>query len=160
MPSKSISCRGLTEFSPNSVHRLFPLPRSKKQFPNRIAHVLLDRRQSFTADGLLQVAFVFHNLAGDGYGVNPFANVTAAYPALAKTMSLAWVNFVTSLNPNGAKGLDLPHGANWPAYNIADGGGVGRNVVWDVNGSYVEWDAWRTEGINWMVKNSLAVFGI
>lgn len=79
-------------------------------------------------------------------------------------MSLAWVNFVTGLDPNGAKGRVLDSsggraGVTWPVYNVSDGGGVGRNIVWDVNGSYVELDAWRAGPINWMIENSLAVFG-
>jgi carboxylesterase type B len=105
-----------------------------------------------------EVAFVFDNIDGLGYVTNPFANESAAYPALAKTISYAWVNFITGLDPNGA-GLDLPRGAVWPVYNTSVGGGVGQNIVWSVNGSYVEMDSWRAGGINWMAENSLNVFG-
>lgn len=74
-------------------------------------------------------------------------------------MSSAWINFVTGLDPNGADGLGLDGGALWPAYNTTDGGGVGKEVVFDVNGSYVELDSWHAGGINWMIENALPVFG-
>jgi carboxylesterase type B len=108
-----------------------------------------------------EVAFVFDNIRGDGYAENPFANDTAgALTALAKTMSTAWVNFVTGQDPNGPKGLGLPGvEEGWPVYNTSAGGGVGQNIVWTDKGSYVEMDSWRAEGINYFIENSLAVFG-
>lgn len=108
-----------------------------------------------------EVAFVFDNVLGVGYDAapDPFANTTAAFPALAKTMSTAWVNFVVGLEPNGAQGLGIPGVDAWPVYNASAGGGAGRNIVFSVNGSYTEWDSYRAEGIEWMRANSLAVFG-
>ena len=104
------------------------------------------------------MAFVFDNTNGDGYATNPFANESAAYPALAKGMSDAWVNFIVGLDPNGA-GLEIDGVDAWPIYNATDGGGVGRTVIFDTNGSSVVWDSYRAEGMNWMIENSLAVFG-
>jgi acetylcholinesterase len=79
-------------------------------------------------------------------------------------MSTAWVNFVTTQNPNGPhpQGLGLANGATWPSYNATAGGGVGQGIVWSVNGtgSYIERDSWRAEGINWMIQNCLPVFGL
>lgn len=110
-----------------------------------------------------EVAFVFDNTLGVGYDAqpDPFANTSAAFPALAAAMSAAWVNFVTGLDPNGAAGLNLTDVAAWPVYNASEGGGVGRNIVFSVNGtgSYLEWDDYRAEGIQWMTENSLSVFG-
>lgn len=108
-----------------------------------------------------EVAFVFDNTLGVGYvaSPDPFANTTAAFPALAKTMSSAWVNFVVGLDPNGAQGLGIPGVDAWPVYNATEGGGVGKNIVFDVNGSYTEWDNYRGEGIQWMIDNSLDLFG-
>lgn len=106
-----------------------------------------------------EVAFVFDNTLGTGYATNPFANTTAAFPALAKTMSTAWVNFVVGLDPNGAQGLGISDVDAWPVYNASEGGGVGKNIVFDVNGSYTEWDNYRAEGIQWMIDNSLSLFG-
>lgn len=82
--------------------------------------------------------------------------MSAAYPALAKTISSAWINFVTGLDPNGRDGLDGPV---WPVYNTTDGGGIGKEIVFDVGGSYVELDSWHAEGMNWMIENALPVFG-
>lgn len=113
-----------------------------------------------------EVAFVFDNVHGYGYvaAPDPFANTSAAFPALAKTMSTAWVNFVVGLDPNGPAsegGLDFPEAGvvAWPAYNASEGGGLGKNIVFSVNGSYVEWDDFRAEGMQWMIENSLPVFG-
>lgn len=104
-----------------------------------------------------EVAFVFDNTQGLGYDAqpNPFANTTDAFPQLAKAMSNAWVRFVVGLDPNG-DGL----GVEWPVYDAAEGGGVGKIVVFDVNGTYVDWDSFREEGNGWMRKNSLELFGV
>ncbi|PSR76556.1 Alpha/Beta hydrolase protein [Coniella lustricola] len=104
-----------------------------------------------------EVAFVFDNTRGEGYNfqADPFANESAAFPALAKAMSTAWINFFVSLDPNGADDSV----AAWPVYNTSVGGGVGQNMVWDVNGSHVEWDSYRAEGIEWMMASGLTVFG-
>lgn len=107
-----------------------------------------------------EVAFVFDNLAGVGYATNPFGNTTDAYAALAKGMSYAWVNFITGLDPNGPDGLDISGVDSWPVYNGTEGGGVGREVVFDTNGSYIEWDSWRAEGMNWLIENSISVMGV
>lgn len=106
-----------------------------------------------------EVAFVFDNVNGDGYATNPFGgDQAAALVALAKQMSYAWVNFFVSLDPNGADagiaGVD-----SWPVYDATEGGGVGKSVRFAINESFVEWDAWRAEGMEWMRINSLNLFG-
>lgn len=106
-----------------------------------------------------EVAFVFDNTLGLGYAQNPFANESDAFPALAKTMSNAWVNFVVGLDPNGAKGLGIAGVDAWPVYNASEGGGVGKNIVFSINGSFTERDNYRAEGIEWMIENSLPLFG-
>ncbi|KAK8049004.1 Carboxylic ester hydrolase [Apiospora phragmitis] len=107
------------------------------------------------------VAYVFDNLAGDGYTEDqkPFPADTpgiAANRDLAFTISSAWVNFVTGLDPNGDNVKPA-----WPRYDLAAGGGTGQNMVFAVEGqgSHVEIDDYRAEGINWMIENSLTVFG-
>ncbi|KKY36083.1 putative lipase 2 [Diaporthe ampelina] len=107
-----------------------------------------------------EVMFVFDNVLATGYDSTtvPITDEPAEYAALAKGISDAWVNFVTGLDPNGA-GLEIDGVAAWPVYNATEGGGVGRNVLLDTNGSSVAWDSYRAEGINWMIENSLAVFG-
>lgn len=113
-----------------------------------------------------EVAFVFDNTLGVGYATNPFGGsntsaAAAAAPALAKTMSNAWVNFFTGLDPNGDQGLGIAGLDAWPVYNASAGGGVGENVVFAAagTGSYAERDNYRAEGINWLIDNSLALFG-
>ncbi|KAH8788755.1 Alpha/Beta hydrolase protein [Diaporthe sp. PMI_573] len=107
-----------------------------------------------------EVMFVFDNVDALGYDATtvPIADEPAVYAALAKGISNAWVNFVTGLDPNGP-GLEIDGVATWPVYNATEGGGAGKNVFLDTNGSSVIWDSYRAEGINWMIENSLAVFG-
>lgn len=89
-----------------------------------------------------EVAFVFNNQAGLGYGYpgvseNPFEGEPQSYFDLAEMMSGAWVSFVHDLSP----------GEWWPRYE-ADGG---QNWVFDANVTglgYAEADDWRKEGID------------
>ncbi|POS69442.1 carboxylesterase [Diaporthe helianthi] len=107
-----------------------------------------------------EVMFVFDNVNAVGYDATTvkIAEEGCVYEALAKGISNAWVNFVTGLDPNGA-GLEIDGIADWPIYNATEGGGVGKTVLLDTNRSSVAWDSYRAEGINWMIENSLAVFG-
>jgi carboxylesterase type B len=103
-----------------------------------------------------EVAFVFYNIAGVGYAVNPFENGPESYKVVAKAMSDAWVRFFVGMDPTGG----ASSGLQWPVYDHKTGGGVGKNIVWDAERvSYLEWDSWRAEGIDWMIQNSLSVFG-
>lgn len=97
-----------------------------------------------------EVAFVFNNKAGLGYGypgvsVNPFQGMPESYDRLAEQMSSAWVTFVHDLNP----------GSFWPRYE-AQGG---KNRVFDANVTglgYDETDDWRKTGID--LINTFAEF--
>lgn len=116
---------------------------------------------SVSATHFQEVAYVFNNLGGDGYTEDqkPFpADVPgiAANRDLAFTISSAWVNFVTGLNPNGDNVKPT-----WPTYDLAAAGGVGQNMVFAVEGqgSHVEIDDYRAEAINWIIENGLTVFG-
>ncbi|KYK54974.1 carboxylesterase family protein [Drechmeria coniospora] len=117
----------------------------------------------FGSSHFQEVAFVFRNWNADGYDVNPFGGDDTEYTAKAKalstTMATAWINFVNHLDPNGKDGLGLANNDVWPKYDRLTGSGVGNNIVWDVNGNYVELDDWRLEGMNWMITNGLSVFG-
>lgn len=98
-----------------------------------------------------EVAFVFNNLNGLGYAVNPFANKSAAYTELSDFMSKSWVTFVHDLNPNGyaGKNSSLP---NWPVYTLE----APQNMVFDVNvTSHAEPDTWRAEGIKLITDNNI-----
>ncbi|KAI4849197.1 alpha/beta-hydrolase [Aureobasidium sp. EXF-8845] len=96
-----------------------------------------------------EVAFVFNNLNGLGYAINPFANKSSAFTELSDFMSKSWVTFVHDLNPNGyaGKNSSLP---NWPVYSVD----APQNMVFDANvTSHAEPDTWRAEGIKLINDN-------
>ncbi|KAK2065399.1 carboxylesterase [Colletotrichum caudatum] len=105
-----------------------------------------------------EVSFVFDNVNGLGYATNPFGGNDTAYTtkavAMAKTISTAWVNFFVSLDPNGAPGLD-----DWPVYDTKNEAGVGSDLVFGIDGPFVETDDWRKEGMDWMIEHALDIFG-
>ena len=100
------------------------------------------------------------NFDGNGYAANPFGGDDERYIAKAKAVSTAmgsaWINFVTSLDPNG-DGEELEYGVVWPRYDASKD--VDQNVVWDLKGSPAESDDWRAEGIEWFIRHALSVFG-
>ncbi|KAK2045936.1 carboxylesterase [Colletotrichum somersetense] len=105
-----------------------------------------------------EVSFVFDNVNGLGYATNPFGGNDTAYTtkavAMAKTISTAWVNFFVSLDPNGAPGL-----GEWPVYDTKNEAGVGSDLVFGIDGPFVETDDWRKEGMDWMIEHALDIFG-
>ncbi|GKZ21401.1 hypothetical protein AbraIFM66951_006204 [Aspergillus brasiliensis] len=81
---------------------------------------------------------------------NPVQNMTplGSDPARLELGNMAarmWTAFVTDLDPNGHGVSGIPH---WPKYNLSDP----RDFVFRVprNGSYVEKDTFRTEGIDYI----------
>ncbi|KAF2676670.1 alpha/beta-hydrolase [Lentithecium fluviatile CBS 122367] len=96
---------------------------------------------SIGATHFQEVAFVFNNQAGLGYGYpgvseNPFADVPESYFELAEMMSGAWVSFVHDQHP----------GEFWPRYDLE-----GEDFVFDANVTglgYAEIDHWRKAGID------------
>jgi carboxylesterase type B len=108
-----------------------------------------------------EVVFAFNNINGEGYATNPFGNMTAddekKFVGLANLMSRSWVSFIVDGDPNN-NGVD--GAASWPVYNSTEGGGLGINMVFTVNGSsYIEWDSFRGEGIAFINENALSVYG-
>ncbi|KAG5951099.1 hypothetical protein E4U53_003773 [Claviceps sorghi] len=107
-----------------------------------------------------EAAFVFHNVHGNGYDINPFGDNATQYNhkarALADTMCAQWINFIADLDPNdhapAAKTV-------WPVFTPQDGGGVGRSLVYGLDGPSVEWDDVRAEGMNWFMENDLGLVG-
>lgn len=109
-----------------------------------------------------EVAFVFNNIGGDGMPIDPFGGeepYVSQAKAVAEEMSSAWINFIVGLDPNGGDSGTTVGGTSWPAYDPADGGGVGKGIVFALGGSYVELDDFRAEGISWLIQNALPVFG-
>ena len=80
--------------------------------------------------------------------------VSGGNRAIAKLVSEAWINMINDLDPNG--GSVQP---TWPIYNKTAGGGVGQNMVFDVNGSFIEYDDFRAEALKWFDDHFLDVWG-
>ena len=55
-------------------------------------------------------------------------------------------------------GLTAPR-RTWPIYNKKAGGGVGQNMVFNVNGSFIEFDDFRAEALKWFDDHFLDVWG-
>ncbi|KAG5961748.1 hypothetical protein E4U57_007451 [Claviceps arundinis] len=111
-----------------------------------------------------EVAFVFHNLDGVGYDINPFGGNDTQYTesarALATTMCAQWINFIVHQDPNGPRGSEnAPANTSWPVFNPQDGGGSGRGMVLRLDGPSVEWDDVRATAFNWFIENDLGLFG-
>lgn len=56
--------------------------------------------------------------------------------------------------------MNITNGKSWLKYNTSIGGGIGQEIVWDLDGNYIEVDDFRTEGINWITENALPVLVI
>ncbi|KAL3484421.1 carboxylesterase [Aspergillus germanicus] len=93
-----------------------------------------------------EVAFVFNVDTDVSVNATNWIGPDPAFQVLARGMARAWVSFVHDLDPNvdrdRARGdrcveSQLPY---WPDYALA-----GENMVFRVDGSYVERDTWRTE---------------
>ncbi|KAI1636243.1 Alpha/Beta hydrolase protein [Biscogniauxia mediterranea] len=97
-----------------------------------------------------EVAFVFNNVQGLGYSVNPFAGKPETFKELADMMSKMWVSFIHHGNPN-LKNTSL-QGPAWPQYTLNNP----HNLVFDVNVtnlSYIDTDDYRNSGIAYLLEN-------
>ncbi|KAH8881217.1 carboxylesterase [Thozetella sp. PMI_491] len=91
------------------------------------------------------VAFSFQNISGD---LGPLPQY-ASYKVLSENIGRAYISFVNDHDPNTSRGTGstLPV---WPRYDL----GGPKNIVLDANGSYIEDDTYRREGMEFM--NSVA----
>ncbi|KAK8071345.1 hypothetical protein PG997_011548 [Apiospora hydei] len=103
-----------------------------------------------------EVAFVFNNVAGQGYGAaNPFANRPDTFVQLADMMSKMWVAFVNGADPNAWNKKKCSHKTAdpiWPLY----AGSEPQDIVFDVNTTdlyYTTKDDYRQEGIAYLLDN-------
>ncbi|KAJ9649718.1 hypothetical protein H2201_001863 [Coniosporium apollinis] len=104
-----------------------------------------------------EVAFVFYNLQGVGYALNPFTNKTEEYTELAKLMTSSWASFVVDQDPNSfrAGGRAFAEVEPWPRYD----NGNPQDFVWSVNEtSYAEPDTYRAEGMRLINENAEEVY--
>lgn len=102
----------------------------------------------FGATHFEEVAFVFNNIAGQGYhGVKPFDGMPQTYVDLSNMMTSMWASFIHDLNPNA--GPKIP--VHWETY----GRGKPTDLLFNANtSSYMEADTWRKGGIDYI--NSVA----
>jgi carboxylesterase type B len=88
-----------------------------------------------------EVAFVFHNLRGEGYIVNPFANAPDTHRQVATLMARMWASFIVNLTPNHS-GSSI----QWPVYTTDNP----KMLVFDANAivlGHVLPDTYRRKGI-------------
>ncbi|KAG7384478.1 hypothetical protein PHYBOEH_009435 [Phytophthora boehmeriae] len=105
--------------------------------------------QYLGATHFTEVAFVFYNLAGNGYNnsvaTDPFLNKPETYGQLARLMTRMWASFIVNQTPNDNGLTDV----EWPQYSLDDP----QNFVFDTNVtnvSYVESDFFRAEAIAYL----------
>jgi carboxylesterase type B len=104
-----------------------------------------------------EIGFVFRNIEGVGFrpDIKPFAGKPQRYADLATFMSSTWVSFVHDLDPNGWKGRSRDV-EKWPKYSVAKP----RDFVFEANcSSRVEADTWRKEGIDFINRNAVSLYG-
>lgn len=92
-----------------------------------------------------EVAFVFNNVEGRGYSINPFAGKPQSYVELADLMSRQWVAFMHGSDPN----VD---GVAWPKYTSESP----ENLVYDTdvgNLHYTAKDDYRSKEIAYLLQN-------
>ncbi|CCH42343.1 Liver carboxylesterase 4 [Wickerhamomyces ciferrii] len=99
-----------------------------------------------------EIPYVFDNqktskTADDGTGFFPDPKASK----IANTMSKAWVSFIHDLDPNISKDVklqaELPE---WPQYKVNSTTNSGENLVFDLNGIYVEDDVVRHKQIDYI----------
>lgn len=119
-----------------------PVYKYRFNIPNLASYNL-----SYTGTGHFQeVVYVFDN---DQAPENPSSgstwNPNPKSPEIAETISKLWASFITDLNPNIDQSLVPMEAPNWPDYR-----GGAKNMVFDLNGFYVENDDWRAQQIGFI----------
>ncbi|KAF4462405.1 carotenoid ester lipase precursor [Fusarium albosuccineum] len=98
-----------------------------------------------------EVAFVFKNLVGGGYDINPFAaesiEVARQLEQLGIQMTRMWISFVNTLTPNHARAMSKSR-TLWPNYEIEKP----MNLVFRLPNSIVEPDTYAQEGISRIIR--------
>ncbi|KAF5000538.1 hypothetical protein FGRMN_1705 [Fusarium graminum] len=107
----------------------------------------------FGATHFQEVAFVFNNVKGVGYNVDPFEGKPKTFVQLADLMSKMWVSFMHDLTPNNVK--TAPKHADWPQYSLSQP----QNLVFDVNKTDVTYtapDTVRKEEVAFLLSDVFA----
>jgi carboxylesterase type B len=90
----------------------------------------------------VNVMFSFQNISG---AMGPVPQYSA-YRALSLGIGKAYANFAGTRNPNGVGGRNQTGLPLWPAYDLANP----TNMVLNANGSFIEADTWRAQGISFI----------
>jgi carboxylesterase type B len=90
----------------------------------------------------VNVMFSFQNISG---AMGPVPQYSA-YRALSLGIGKAYANFAGTGNPNGVGGRNQTGLPLWPAYDLANP----TNMVLNANGSFIEADTWRAQGISFI----------
>ncbi|KAG6004398.1 hypothetical protein E4U21_001118 [Claviceps maximensis] len=111
-----------------------------------------------------EVSFVLHNIHGVGYVPDPFGGNDTEYTqkavALSQTMCEYWINFMVDLDPNGCDGEQTPGKTVWPEFaSQCRDDGVGRGLVFELDGPSAAWDDVRVDGFAWFMENDLGLLG-
>jgi carboxylesterase type B len=91
----------------------------------------------------VEVVFSFQNMTGALGPLPQFEH----YKRLSEGIGRAYVSFVNRFDPNPVNGTGGREGwlPRWPSYGERNG-----NIVLNANGSYVEEDDWRKEGMSFI----------
>jgi carboxylesterase type B len=109
----------------------------KKVYSYRFDTPLWNQTAPISVPHFANVVFSFQNISGALGSLPQYQS----YKDLSTDIGKAYVNFVTTGDPNGRNASSrFPR---WPQY-VLD---APRNLVMNSNGSYVEADTWRKEGI-------------
>ncbi|KAH8657493.1 Alpha/Beta hydrolase protein [Tricladium varicosporioides] len=97
------------------------------------------------AQHFANVVFSFQNISGALGPLPQFQN----YTSLSHNIGRAYISFVNDHDPNTSRGNSstLPY---WPKYDLHSP----KNMLLNSNGSFVEDDTWRKEGIAFINANS------
>ncbi|KAF5011699.1 hypothetical protein FDECE_2208 [Fusarium decemcellulare] len=94
-----------------------------------------------------EVAFVFKNLVGGGYDINPFTaesiEIARQLEQLSIQMTRMWISFINTLTPNHDHAEII-----WPKYRIKNP----MNLVFKLPNSIVEPDTYAQEGIARIIR--------
>ncbi|KAJ5927345.1 carboxylesterase [Penicillium verrucosum] len=92
-----------------------------------------------------EIGPVFQNIEGVGFLRNPFLDQSLAYFMMADLIGVMWINFITTLDPNGPSKAETA--IRWPAYDLERP----QNIVFsDSVPSFTELDTARSEAIQYI----------
>jgi carboxylesterase type B len=92
-----------------------------------------------------QICFVFNISPGTSVNNTNWIGPYQSYHALSNLISRSWISFAHDLDPNNH---GVPHAPLWPEYSKSR-----KNIVFAVGDTMVEPDTWRTEQLEFWMRN-------